>query len=52
MKKKEVRMYDLKNGQLQAMHNNVFDNLGTNGDITKFRIDKRHRKAYVANNLG
>lgn len=34
------------------MHNNVFDNLGTHGDITKFRIDKRHRKAYVANNLG
>jgi len=21
-------------------------------EITKFRIDKRHRKAYVANNLG
>lgn len=51
--KKEIRMYDLKTGKLDALHNNVFEGLSNpNGEITKFIIDKPHRKAYVADNNG
>lgn len=50
--KKEVRMYDISNGNLQALHNNIFDAMTVNGEITCFRIDRRHRKAYIANNQG
>lgn len=52
VKKFEVRMYDLEKGQLQAMHTNIFQEEQMTAEITKFKIDKRHRKAYVANNQG
>jgi WD40 repeat protein len=48
--KKEVRMYDISNGNLMALHGNIFEQMTVNGEITVFRIDKRHRKAYIANN--
>lgn len=52
VKKHEIRMYDLEKGSLSAIHNRVFEDLDKAGDITKFRIDRRHRKAYVASNTG
>ena len=52
VKKHEVRMYDIGKGRLQSMHMNLFREDVISSEITKFRIDKRHRKAYVANNQG
>lgn len=52
VKKHEVRMYDIGKGRLQSMHMNLFREDIISSEITKFRIDKRHRKAYVANNQG
>lgn len=53
-------MYDLKSGILIGLHNKVFDAIRDDKaqevqdmpQITKFCIDKKHRKAYVANNMG
>ena len=45
-------MYDVTNGKLQSLHNNIFQEDGGKSEITKFKIDKRHRKAYVANSQG
>jgi hypothetical protein len=56
--KKDVLMYDLPTGVITGMHNNLFDRGDeeaqgrATGHITRFCIDKRHRKAYVANNHG
>jgi hypothetical protein len=50
VKKKELRMYDITKGQLYSIFNNVFNEDIARSEITCFRIDKRHRKAYVANN--
>ena len=52
VKKHDVRMYDVTNGKLQSLHNNIFQEDGGKSEITKFKIDKRHRKAYVANSQG
>ena len=52
VKKHEIRMYDLEKGSLCAIHNRLFDDLDKPGDITKVRIDKRHRKAYISSNTG
>ena len=43
-------MYDLKQGSLQSLINNIFMEENGMSEITKFKIDKRNRKAYVANN--
>ena len=47
-------MYNLEDGKLVNLHSNVFceDDNDQIAEITKFCIDKRHRKAYVANNFG
>ena len=45
-------MYDLTTGVLASLQNNIFKDDEPPPEITKFCIDKRHRKAYVANNLG
>ena len=45
-------MYDITKGQLYSIFNNVFGEQNSRAEITCFRIDKRHRKAYVANNQG
>ena len=52
VKKQEVRMYDIEKGQLQSIHMNIFQEDPITSEITRFKIDKRHRKAYVANNQG
>ena len=45
-------MYDVLTSKLITILNNVFKDFETKPEITSFAIDKRHRKAYVANNLG
>jgi len=51
--KQEIRMYDVLSSKLITILNNVFkDELDRRPEITAFAIDRRHRKAYVANNLG
>lgn len=46
-------MYSSENGHLESILNNVFKTEeGAKSDITAFKIDARHRKAYIANNLG
>lgn len=46
-------MYNLENGKLMNLHGNIFQEDDVQvAEITKFCIDKRHRKAYVANNFG
>lgn len=52
IKKSQVRMYDIAKGRLQSLHTNIFQEEQVKSEITCFKIDKRHRKAYVANNLG
>ena len=52
IKKKELRMYDITKGQLFSIFNNIFQEPTAKSEITVFRIDKRHRKAYIANNNG
>lgn len=52
VKKHDVRMYDVTQGRLQSLHNNIFQEDGAKSEITKFKIDKRHRKAYVASSQG
>ena len=52
IKQKEIRMYDLINGKLISIYNDVFGEDNPNDEITKFKIDKKHRKAYVASNTG
>lgn len=51
--KKDLKMYDLLSGKLKSILNNVFkkEEIGRL-DITAFRMDKRHRKAYIANSKG
>jgi hypothetical protein len=51
VKQKEIRMYDLINGKLISIYSEVFGE-DNNDDITKFKIDKMHRKAYVTSNTG
>lgn len=49
----EVRMYDMLTGGLHTILNRVFKTEDVADlEITAFRIDKRHRKAYIANNKG
>ena len=51
--KSEIRMYDILTSKLITVLNNVFKiDQGQRPEITAFKIDKRHRKAYVANNKG
>ena len=45
-------MYDIEKGELQSIHMNIFQEDAITSEITRFKIDKRHRKAYVANNMG
>lgn len=52
VKKHEIRMYDIETGKLISIYNNLFKDTGENVEITIFKIDKRHRKAYVATNTG
>lgn len=52
IKKTEVRMYDIGKGNLYSLHTNLFQEEVPRAEITKLRIDKRHRKAYVSNNKG
>jgi hypothetical protein len=52
VKKNEVRMYDLTSGKLTQLIGNIFQEEILKAEVTKFKIDARHRKAYVANNLG
>ena len=47
---KEVRMYRIKDGFMQNLHANIFDD--PTADIQCFRQDKRHRKCYVLSNKG
>lgn len=42
----------MMNGKLVTVFSNVFKEEERRSEITAFRIDKRHRKAYVANNHG
>lgn len=50
--KEEVRMYDMITGKLMSIYNNVFKEEFPTCEITMFKIDKRHRCAYVSNNKG
>jgi WD40 repeat protein len=50
--KSEVRMYDLLTGTLYTILPRVFRQEDDDVEISAFRIDKRHRKAYVSNNKG
>ena len=50
--KHEIRQYNLKKGSLDSLHANIFPEGGNQSEITKFKIDKRHRKAYVSNREG
>ena len=50
--KQEVRMYDMITGKLMSIYNNVFKEEYPTCEITNFKIDKRHRCAYVSNNKG
>lgn len=57
VQKHDILMYDLKNGKLMGLHNKIFevqenDDVHDRPIITKFCIDKKHRKAYIANNFG
>ena len=52
IKQKEIRMYDLTNGKLISIYNDVFGEENSGENITKFKIDKPHRKAYVASDSG
>jgi hypothetical protein len=52
VKQKEIRMYDLTNGKLISIYGDIFGEDNNTDDITKFKIDKKHRKAYVASNTG
>lgn len=46
-------MYDIETGRLNSIYNNLFkDATSDKVEITIFKIDKRHRKAYVATNSG
>ena len=45
-------MYDLTNGKLISIYGDIFGEDNITDDITKFKIDKKHRKAYVASNTG
>jgi len=47
---KEVRMYRMKDGFMQNLHSNMFED--PTADIQDFRQDKRHRKCYVMSNKG
>ena len=50
--KQEVRMYCLITGRLMSIYNNIFKEDYPTAEITNFKIDKRHRCAYVSNNKG
>ena len=52
VQKSGIRMYDMMTGKLVTIFSNVFKEENLKSDISVFRIDKRHRKAYVANNHG
>lgn len=52
VRKQEVRMYDIEKGELKSIHMNIFQENPIQSEITTFKIDKRHRKAYVANSAG
>ena len=52
VKKNEIRMYSLKSGQLESLHSSIFPDTSNKAEITYFRIDRRHRKAYVTNSMG
>ena len=52
VKKSEVRIYNVDKGQLFSLHSNIFKEEIAKAEISKFKIDKRHRKAYVSNNKG
>mgnify|MGYP000882961258 CR=1 FL=1 len=52
VKKHEIRMYEIETGKLISIYNNIFKDSSDNVEITIFKIDKRHRKAYVATNTG
>ena len=52
VKKTEIRMYDIAKGQLYSLHTNLFGEDAGKAEITKLKIDKRHRKAYISNNKG
>ena len=45
-------MYDLTNGKLISIYNDIFGEDFSNDEITQFKIYKKHRKAYVASNTG
>lgn len=45
-------MYEIEKGELHSIHTNIFQEDPMASEITRFKIDKRHRKAYVANNHG
>lgn len=51
--KKELKMYDAMTGKLESILGNIFKNENESKiEITAFKIDKRNRKAYIANNKG
>jgi len=47
---REVRMYRLKDGFMQNLHSNIFDD--PSADILIFRQTKNHRQCYVLSNKG
>jgi len=55
IKKQQIRMYDLAKANLRSLYTNVFnedEQVLQQAEITQFKIDKQHRKAYISNNHG
>jgi len=48
----EIRMYDILTGVLYTILPRVFRQEEDDVEISAFKIDKRHRKAYISNNKG
>jgi CRISPR/Cas system-associated endoribonuclease Cas2 len=51
IKKSEVRIYDIQKGQFQQLQNSIFEG-DKKSEITRYKIDKRNRKAYITNDQG
>jgi len=47
---KEIKLYRMRDGFMQILHSNVFDD--PQSTIKCFKQDKRHRKCYVVSNKG
>lgn len=45
----EIKIYDIKTGQLEKIHYNMIEQ-SKKQEITMFRLDKKYRKCYVTDN--